>query len=205
MSDAGGNFISEKFKEWCAKLKREQAPSSLYYHQRNEKVEACIKFLKHTLRRCVDTNAGPHIALLQIRSISLEQGLPSPGTLSFDQPKRSIMSILNRPLINTNNTDDHYKTLVKWQTEGGKIYDTLRNFYSISIGYTVVVQSDDGALRMHGAIIKDTTTIMTDHTKHVPYRSGIQKQKNRQTRGHSKTVWKPNTVKQRLDLYWSQD
>ena len=49
MSDAGTNFISEKFQQFCKRVNIEQAISSLYHHQSNGQVRACIKFIKmHT-------------------------------------------------------------------------------------------------------------------------------------------------------------
>ena len=50
MSDSGGNFISDKFKTFCKNLNIEQAFLSLYHHLSNGQVEACIKFVKHTLK-----------------------------------------------------------------------------------------------------------------------------------------------------------
>ena len=50
MSDAGSNFISEKFKSFCNSLNIEQAVSLLHYHQINGQEEACIKFIKCTTK-----------------------------------------------------------------------------------------------------------------------------------------------------------
>ena len=50
MSDAGSNFVSEKFRSFCSSLNIEQAVSSLYHHQSNRQVEACIKFIKCTIK-----------------------------------------------------------------------------------------------------------------------------------------------------------
>ena len=46
MAIAGGNFVSEKFKEFCGNLNIEHAVSSSYHHQSNRQVEVCIKFMK---------------------------------------------------------------------------------------------------------------------------------------------------------------
>ena len=46
MSDIGGNFISDKFKQFCKNMSIEQATSSLSLHQSNRQVVACIKFIK---------------------------------------------------------------------------------------------------------------------------------------------------------------
>ena len=52
MSDANTNFISDKFRKLCSRLSIEQAVSSAYHHQSNGQVEACIKFVKCTLKMC---------------------------------------------------------------------------------------------------------------------------------------------------------
>ena len=50
MSDAGSNFILEKFKNFCNNLNMEQTVSSLYHHQSYRQVEASIKFIKCTIK-----------------------------------------------------------------------------------------------------------------------------------------------------------
>ena len=52
MSDAVGNFISEKFTNICNSLNIEQAVSLSYHHHSNRQVEACIKFIKCTMEKC---------------------------------------------------------------------------------------------------------------------------------------------------------
>ena len=66
MPDSGHNFISDKFKTFCKSLNIEQAFLLAYHYKSNGQVEACIKFVKHTLKKCFDTKDDPHIALLQI-------------------------------------------------------------------------------------------------------------------------------------------
>ena len=50
MSDAGSDFISEKFRSFFSSFNIEQAVSSLYHHQSNGQVEAYIKFIKCTIK-----------------------------------------------------------------------------------------------------------------------------------------------------------
>ena len=57
-----------------------------------------------------------HVALLQIRSNLQGLGLPRPATLLFSHPIRGIISIVNRPLTNSNNGDEHYEALVNRQS-----------------------------------------------------------------------------------------
>ena len=56
MSDAGSNFVSEKFRSFCSSLNIELAVSSSYHHQSNGHVDACIKFIK-----CKIKNAQPSV------------------------------------------------------------------------------------------------------------------------------------------------
>ena len=56
ISGVGSNFVSEKFREFCRNLSIEQVVTSLYHHQSNGQVEACIQFVKHPLKKCFDTN-----------------------------------------------------------------------------------------------------------------------------------------------------
>ena len=88
------------------------------------------RIIKTSAQKYIDTNADTHVALLQIRSTPLGQGLTSPATLLFNCPIRGIMPLLIRPLINTNNNDDHCVTLVERDTKADKNYDTLRKYNS---------------------------------------------------------------------------
>ena len=49
MSDAGTNFMSNKFRKFCSRLNIQQAMSSAYHHHSNGQVKACIKFIKWML------------------------------------------------------------------------------------------------------------------------------------------------------------
>ena len=114
--------------------------------------EACNKLIKQTLKKVFDTKSDPNIALLQIRSTPLGPGLLSPTTLLFNCPIRGIMAIINRPPISLNNDNKHYEALFKRQMKNYMNHDTLRNYASIPIGSTVVVQCKDGGHWTHGAI-----------------------------------------------------
>ena len=50
MSDAGTNFVSDKFRKFCNGFNIKQAIPSAYHHQGNQQVEACIKFIKCMLK-----------------------------------------------------------------------------------------------------------------------------------------------------------
>ena len=94
MSDAGCNFVSDKFKQFCKNLNIEQATSLSYHCQSNGQIEVCIEFIKCTMY--IDTKTDIHIALLHIKTAALEPGLPSSFSLLFNHPVCGIVPIINR-------------------------------------------------------------------------------------------------------------
>ena len=104
------------------------------------------------MKKWFDSRSDIHIALLQIRSTPLGQGLPSPATLLFNCLVGGIMPIIDRSLINTDNDDEYHIALVNRQYRNEQGIDTSKNFVSLPIGSTVVVQWKDGGLWTHGSI-----------------------------------------------------
>ena len=60
--DTHTNFTSEMFKKYCRKMDIQQSIISSYHHQSNGQMEACIKFVKHTIRKCLDINQDISLA-----------------------------------------------------------------------------------------------------------------------------------------------
>ena len=46
MSDAGTNFVSDKFWKFCNTINVQQTVLLAYHHQSNGQVKACIKLIK---------------------------------------------------------------------------------------------------------------------------------------------------------------
>ena len=128
MSDAGSNFISEKFKHFCKSLNIEQAALSSYHHQSNRQVEVCIKFVKCTLKKYFDSRTNPHMGLLHIQTTLLGQGLLSPATMLFSHLIRCIMPVFNRLPVGIDNDDEHHKALIERQNRNDKGKDTSKKF-----------------------------------------------------------------------------
>ena len=84
MSDAGTNFISDRFRKFCSSLNIKKAVSSAYHHQSNGQVKACIKFIKYMFKNCTNSGGEINMALLQIHTTPLGQGLLSMAMLSFN-------------------------------------------------------------------------------------------------------------------------
>ena len=84
-SVTGTNFISDRFQQFCKTINVEQAVSSVYHHQSNRQVEACIKFIKCRFKKCANSGRDINMALLQIHKTPLGQGLPCQATLMFNR------------------------------------------------------------------------------------------------------------------------
>ena len=113
MSDAGSNFVSEKFRAFCSSLNIKQPVSSSYHHQSNGQVKACIKFIKPTIKRCSDAGGDIHMVLLQIKTTPLGQGLPSLAMLLFNHLVHKIMPVVDRKPVSIDNDDEHHKKLTQ--------------------------------------------------------------------------------------------
>ena len=101
MSDAGTNFVSDRFWKFCNSINVEQSVSLAYHHQSNGQVKACIKFVKCTLKKCTNSGGDINIALLQIHTTLLGQGLPNLATLMFNRQVCGIMPVLDWKPIGT--------------------------------------------------------------------------------------------------------
>ena len=56
ISDVVTNFTSESFRGFYRKLNIQQSKTSYYQHHSNGQVEACVKFVQHTIKQYTDTN-----------------------------------------------------------------------------------------------------------------------------------------------------
>ena len=72
------------------------------------------------MQNALKTNEDIHIALLQIISTPLEQGLLSPAPVLFNHPISGIMPIINWLPINLDNDDEHYEVLINRQANSDK-------------------------------------------------------------------------------------
>ena len=85
MSDAGINFVSDRFQKFCKAINVELATLLAYCHQSNGQVE----------KKCVKSSRDINMALLQICTTPLGLGLPSLVTLLFNRQVWGIMPVLD--------------------------------------------------------------------------------------------------------------
>ena len=100
-----------------------------------------------------------NIALLQICTTPLGQGLLSLATLLFNRQVRGIMPVLDHKPIGKDNDDEHHSKLIDRQYKNNNGASPV--FASIPIGSAVVVQQEDSRPWTHGMIGN-----MGDHNHH---------------------------------------
>ena len=99
------------------------------------------------------------MALLQIRTTPLGQGLPSLATLMFNRPVCGIMPVVDCKPIRQDCDDEHHHKLVDRQQKNNN--DASPVFAFIPIGSTVAIQQEDGRPWTHGMIVGTS-----DHNHH---------------------------------------
>ena len=151
MSDAGTNFVSEKFRHFCRSINVEQTVSSAYHHQSNGQVKACIKFIKQTFKKCTESGRDKTIGLLQVHTMPIGQGLPSLVTIMFNRQVQGIMPVVDQKPLGQDHDDDHHIKLVDRQRKNDN--DTSPVFSNIPIGSAVAVQHEDSSLWTHGMAV----------------------------------------------------
>ena len=121
----------------------QQTITSSYHHQNNGHVEACIKFIKCTIRKYLDDNDNINLGLLQMGSKPIGTGLPSPAILLFNRPVRVLLPQICVEPININADDEHCKALKTNQDKYPKGIDTCKDSFSFPIESRVAVQCED--------------------------------------------------------------
>ena len=123
----------------------------MYHHQSNGQVEACIKFIKCTFKKCTDSDRDINMALLQICMMPLSQDLLSPATLMFSRQVCGIMPVIDHKPLVKDCDDDHHNKLIERQQKNTNEASAI--FPCIPIGSAVVVQQEDGGPWTHGTIV----------------------------------------------------
>ena len=145
-SNVGTSFVSKIFRTSCKKLNIKQVASSSYYYQSNGQVEACITFVKWTMKKLFDTNADVYLALLQIRSMPEGLGLPIKITILFSRPVRALISRVHIAPLNYGCNKNHHNVLNMHENKSLESSDTLKEPIIIPIGSTVATQCKYGGL-----------------------------------------------------------
>lgn len=97
VSDGGPPFNSAEFKSFLYNWDIEHIVTSPYHSRSNGQVESSVKIVKNILRKCLESNTDPYIALLQYRNTP-KANLPSPAQLLMSRNLRMNIPVLNKKL-----------------------------------------------------------------------------------------------------------
>ena len=120
--------------------------------------------------KCLDTNRDIHLALLQIWSVLIGAGLPSPATMLFNRLIESLSPEMNRDPINVNNDNLYCEALETCLRKNDAVKDTQKDPPIFITGATVAVQWDDGGLWTYGVIVKPNND---DHRERWSYTTWV--------------------------------
>ena len=109
------NFTSKTFRDFCRKINIQQTIALPYHHQSNGQVEAFIKFVKCTIKKCPDTNR--HIFYF-IADMLVGTCLPHTATMLFNRQITGLLSQMNRNPIFVINDDLHHEAHQRKNDEG---------------------------------------------------------------------------------------
>jgi hypothetical protein len=145
ISDAGTNFISEEFQNWCAAVGVEHESTASYHHSSNGMVERAIQTLKRMWTRCAECNESPWAALLHIRNTPLEAGKPSPAQLLGLPNQRTLMP---NALLNMRNPVESTMDYLNEKTAKMKLHHDrhhgVRALPPLQLNQKVEVQKEPG-------------------------------------------------------------
>ena len=112
----------------------------------------------------MDLSDDIHMALLQIHTTPLGQGLPSPATSLFNCLVHGVMPVIDRKPIIGDNDEEHHIKLVHRQHKNDPNNDASQVLASIPRGSTVAVQEKmEDCGPMEQLLGRETTITMTGH------------------------------------------
>ena len=113
-ADFGTQYISQKFKDNCAKSGDTITFSSPYHHQANSLAERAVGTCKSLWKKAVESSRCPYTALWMYRVTPLDNHLPSPYELLYGRKPKTLMpsskkDLQSRHPDNVNHQEKNYE------------------------------------------------------------------------------------------------
>lgn len=112
-SDNGPQFNCQAFRDFSKTYGFEHRTSSPLYPQSNGLVENSVKIVKLLLKKAMDSNSDPYLALLNYRDTPLKHGKSSAELLFNRKPKTRLPVFLESETGQGDNKVLHYKRKAK--------------------------------------------------------------------------------------------
>ncbi|CAH2085985.1 unnamed protein product [Euphydryas editha] len=97
VSDGGPPFNSAEFKSFLYNWDIEHILTSPYHPKSNGQAESSVKIMKNMLKKCLESNKDPYMALLQYRNTP-KANFPSPAQLLMSRNLRMHIPVINKKL-----------------------------------------------------------------------------------------------------------
>ena len=95
--DNGPQFTSREYQDFAAKYGFKLTTSSPFYPKGHGYIERQIQSIKNLLKKCDEDKSDPHLALLQLRTIPIDNRTPSPSQLLQNRQLRTTLPAIIRP------------------------------------------------------------------------------------------------------------
>ena len=143
-TDNGPQFDCEEFTRFSKSYNFEHITSSPYYPQANGKAENSVKTAKSILKKAVDTNVDPELALLDFRNTPTEGIGTSPAQRLHSRRTRTLIPLNDRllqPEVVPNVQDKLHQT----QVRQARYYDrNSKELIPLQVGDIVRVKPTSG-------------------------------------------------------------
>nr|XP_061820643.1 uncharacterized protein K02A2.6-like [Nerophis lumbriciformis] len=140
VSDNGPCFNSKEWQQFAKHYDFRHVTSSPLYAQSNGKAEKGVHILKQLLKKAVDSNSDPYLALLSYRATPLECGL-SPSELLMNRKLRTTLPSMSTPT----QSQKVQRKLKQQKLKQKSFYDkAAKSLPSLSPSDTVRIEGPDG-------------------------------------------------------------
>ena len=180
IADFGTQYISQKFKDNCAKNEITITFSSPYHHQANSLAERAVGTCKSLWKKAVESSKCPYTALWMYRVTPLDNHLPSPYELLYGRKPKTLMpsskkDLQSRHPDNENHQDKNYER----QQRQAEVYDrkastdkrVLNNMEPVYVRNTIKKVWEPGVILNRPNPIREPRTYIVDINGKVYYRT----------------------------------
>ena len=178
ISDNGPQFVASQFKQFCADWEIDHVTSSPHYPKSNGKAEAAVKVAKRAVKKALDSNEDPYLALLMIRNAPQQDLDTSPAQRLFGRRLRTLLPSTEHLLQEQTDHRIVKHKIKKRQAKQKVYYDKhAKSLPKLAQGTSIVVKPDKkGDHKWKPAtVIKE----LRDRSYKIKYQNGTTAVRNR--------------------------
>ena len=171
IADFGTQYISQKFKDNCAKSGVTITFSSPYHHQANCLAERAVGTCKSLWKKAVESSKCPYTALWMYRVTPLDSHLPSPYELLYGCKPKTLMPSSKKDLQSRHpDNENHQEKNYERQQRQAEAYDRkasidkriLNNMEPVYVRNTIKKIWEPGVILNRPNPIREPRTYIVD-------------------------------------------